>query len=51
MYAESGSIIKQDRFKEYVICLYIPLSMDEDDVSENSFKTDSGSITTQRALL
>lgn len=37
--------------KEYVICLYIRLSIEDDDISGNSFKTESGSITTQRALL
>lgn len=51
MYAESSSIIKQDTFKEYVVCLYIRLSMEDDDISENPFKRESGSITTQRALL
>lgn len=47
MYAGSNVTAK----KEYVVCLYIRLSIEEDDVSENSFKTESGSITTQRALL
>ena len=51
MYAESGSIIKQDTFKEYVVCFYIRLSMEDDDISQNPFKRESGSITTQRALL
>ena len=36
--------------KEYVICLYIRLSMEDDD-SGNPFKKESGSITTQRMLL
>ena len=47
MYA-AGSIAAK---KEYVICLYIRLSIEDDDVSGNPFKKESGSITTQRALL
>ena len=47
----SISIISPERLKEYVVCLYIRLSMEDDDVSDSSFKTESGSITTQRALL
>ena len=35
----------------YVICLYIRLSIEEDDVTAYSGKTESGSITTQRVLL
>lgn len=37
--------------KEYVVCLYVRLSIEDDDVSGSAFKTESGSITTQRALL
>ena len=40
-----------DSKKEYVICLYVRLSIEDDDVSGSAFKTESGSITTQRALL
>ncbi len=47
MYAGSNVTAK----KEYVICLYIRLSIEDDDISRNPFKTESGSITTQRALL
>lgn len=36
---------------QYVICLYIRLSIEDDDVTAYSGKTESGSITTQRALL
>lgn len=46
MYAGSN-VVK----KEYVVCLYIRLSIEDDDISENPFKRESGSITTQRALL
>lgn len=51
METESIGIISRDRLKEYVVCLYIRLSMEDDDVSGSPFKTESGSITTQRALL
>lgn len=51
MDTENIGIIGSDRLKEYVVCLYIRLSMEDDDVSGSSFKTESGSITTQRALL
>lgn len=34
--------------KEYVICLYVRLSIEDDDVSGSPYKTESGSITTQR---
>lgn len=37
--------------KDYVICLYVRLSIEDDDVSGSPYKTESGSITTQRALL
>ena len=37
--------------KEYVVCLYVRLSIEDDDVSCSTFKKESGSITTQRALL
>ena len=37
--------------KEYIICLYIRLSIEDDDVSGNPFKKESRSIATQRALL
>ena len=37
--------------KEYVICLYVRLSIEDNDVSGSPYKTESGSITTQRALL
>lgn len=47
MYAAGSIAAKQ----EYVICLYIRLSIEDDDVSGNPFKKESGSITTQRALL
>lgn len=47
MYAADSLAAK----KEYVICLYIRLSIEDDDVSGNPFKKESGSITTQRALL
>lgn len=47
MYA-AGSIAAK---KEYVVCLYVRLSIEDDDVSGSAFKTESGSITTQRALL
>ena len=47
MYAAGSLIVK----KEYVICLYIRLSMEDGDVPGNPFKKESGSITTQRALL
>lgn len=45
---EAGNVAVQ---QEYVICLYIRLSIEDDDVFGNSYKTESGSITTQRALL
>ena len=51
MDTENIGIISPARLKEYVVCLYIRLSMEDDDVSGSSFKTESGSITTQRALL
>lgn len=51
MDTESIGIMSRNRLKEYVVCLYIRLSMEDDDVSGSSFKTESGSITTQRALL
>ena len=44
----AGSIAAK---KEYVVCLYVRLSIEDDDVSGSAFKTESGSITTQRALL
>lgn len=44
----AGSVAAQ---KEYVICLYIWLSIEDDDVFGNSYKIESGSITTQKALL
>jgi len=47
MYVAGSIAAKQ----EYVICLYIRLSIEDDDVSGNPFKKESGSITTQRALL
>ena len=47
MYA-AGSLMAK---KEYVICLYIRLSMEDGDVPGNLSKKESGSITTQRALL
>jgi hypothetical protein len=47
MYAAGSIAAKQ----EYVICLYIRLSIEADDVSGNPFKKESGSITTQRELL
>ncbi len=47
MYAGSNVTAK----KEYVVCLYIRLSMEDDDVSGNPYKVESGSITTQRDLL
>lgn len=47
MYA-AGSIAAK---REYVVCLYVRLSIEDDDVSGGAFKTESGSITTQRALL
>ena len=47
MYATGSMTAK----KEYVICLYVRLSIEDDDVSGSAFKTESGSITTQRALL
>lgn len=37
--------------KEYVVCLYVRLSIEDDDVSSSAYKMESGSITTQRALL
>ena len=46
METESIGIISRDRLKEYVVCLYIRLSMEDDDVSGSPFKTESGSITT-----
>lgn len=45
---KAGNVAAQ---QEYVICLYIRLSIEDDDVFTNSYKTESGSITTQRALL
>ena len=45
---KAGNVAAQ---QEYVICLYIRLSIEDDDVFGNSYKTESGSITTQRALL
>ncbi len=51
MYEGKSSITEQRDCKEYTICLYIRLSMEDDDVSGSPFKTESGSITTQRALL
>ena len=47
MYAAGSMTAK----KEYVICLYVRLSIEDDDVSGSAFKKESGSITTQRALL
>ncbi|MBD5525308.1 MAG: recombinase family protein [Lachnospiraceae bacterium] len=47
MYAAGSMTAK----KEYVVCLYVRLSIEDDDVSGSAFKTESGSITTQRALL
>lgn len=45
---KAGNVAAQ---QEYVICFYIRLSIEDNDVSGNSYKTESGSITTQRALL
>ena len=50
MYA-SDNVIKKKQIHEYVICLYVRLSIEDDDVLNSSYKTESGSITTQRALL
>ncbi|MCI8627728.1 MAG: recombinase family protein [Lachnospiraceae bacterium] len=36
---------------EYVVCLYVRLSIEDADVFGSTYKTESGSITTQRALL
>lgn len=51
MYEGRNCVAKQGDFKEYTVCLYIRLSMEDDDVPGSSFKTESGSITTQRDLL
>ena len=51
MYEGRNCVAKQEGFKEYTVCLYIRLSMEDDDVPGSSFKTESGSITTQRDLL
>lgn len=48
---EAGNIAEKRQLQEYVICLYIRLSIEDDDVQGNAYKTESGSITTQRALL
>lgn len=37
--------------ERYVVCLYVRLSIEDGDVSGSPFKKESGSITTQRALL
>lgn len=50
MYTASN-IAEKKRLQKYVICLYIRLSIEDDDVQSNAYKTESGSITTQRALL
>lgn len=47
----AGDVAERKRLQEYVICLYIRLSIEDDDIQDNAYKTESGSITTQRALL
>lgn len=47
----AGSVAERICLQEYVICLYIRLSIEDDDIQGNAYKTESGSITTQRALL
>ncbi len=42
MYEGKSSITEQRDCKEYTICLYIRLSMEDDDVSGSPFKTESG---------
>lgn len=51
MHEGRNCVAKQEDLKKYTVCLYIRLSMEDDDVPGSSFKTESGSITTQRALL
>lgn len=46
MHEGRNCVAKQEEFKEYTVCLYIRLSMEDDDVPGSSFKTESGSITT-----
>ena len=47
----AGDVAERKRLQEYVICFYIRLSIEDDDIQDNAYKTESGSITTQRALL
>lgn len=42
---------ERKRIQEYVICLYIRLSIEDEDIQGNAYKTERGSITTQRVLL
>lgn len=42
--------LKQDR-TEYVICMYIRLSSEDDDIKYNDAKSESNSITAQRKML
>ncbi|HBA48737.1 MAG TPA: hypothetical protein DCZ91_13255 [Lachnospiraceae bacterium] len=49
---DAGSnVTDRNLSREYVVCLYIRLSIEDDDISASPYKTESGSITTQRALL
>lgn len=49
---DAGSnVTGRDASKEYAVCLYIRLSIEDDDIAASPYKTESGSITTQRALL
>lgn len=51
MHEGRNCVAKQEGFKKYTVCLYIRLSMEDDDVPGSSSKTESVSITTQRDLL
>lgn len=45
---EAGNIAEKRQLQKYVIYLYMRLSIEDDDVQSNAYKTKSGSITTQR---
>ena len=43
MYA-ADNVIKKKQIHEYVICLYVRLSIEDDDVLNSSYKTESQSM-------